>query len=381
MPTEDAVAEFHAEYQGHTIYFCCEGCVRKFQANPGPYLANLPPAEMSPTVKVELERPRWLRVWEFCERHGPIILAVIAAFLLVLTLQFSRRESRFLKLFAHRSVYLILLLTGACAILWREMEQAREEAATIQNATAQQQAAAEKSQNVQSGKLLQWAWPQGLHELPKGIRNTYYRGNDERSEKLFNGGNYRTATFHLSVLGSTDAEIESGAKVAGQQLRIRLEIVRAPNTAANFFKADQMAEVFLSPLSEGTKGEIYPLTMTEAERRWSVAVPTGQPRAIGYQRIAGVWAVCVGDTKGGVAGAKVHYYIQAIFHIQDGVMLPESTLWMIPVYPSPILHGPHADGQWFSDRPIPEIPDGKNVTDPKLLGVPEKKTKEKSPHD
>jgi len=83
----------------------------------------------------------------------------------------------------------------------------------------------------------------------------------------------------------------------------------------------------------------------------------------------------VGQSKPGLS-AMIHYYIQAIFHIQDGVVLPESTLWMIPVYPSPILQGPHADGEWFSDRPIPEIPDGKNVTDPKLLGLPEK-TKEK----
>ena len=31
------------DYQGHTYYFCCEGCARAFLADPGPYLmANTP---------------------------------------------------------------------------------------------------------------------------------------------------------------------------------------------------------------------------------------------------------------------------------------------------------------------------------------------------
>ena len=41
----------------------------------------------------------------------------------------------------------------------------------------------------------------------------------------------------------------------------------------------------------------------------------------------------------------------------------------VPVMMSPILNGPRADGEWFSDRPIPEIT-GTNTTDPELLGIP-----------
>jgi hypothetical protein len=239
-------------------------------------------------------------------------------------------------------------------------------------AATQQQAAAGKTQLGASAKLLQWAWPQALHELPKGVRNTYYRGNDERSEKLFNGGNYRTATFHVALKAADGSDVQPGAKVGGQKLAVRFNIVRAPNTAPNFFKAEQMSQAFLASLDGNASDKVSLLTVVEPDQRWGATVPVGEANEKGYLRLTGVWGVCVGDLKGGIGGSMIHYYIQAVLHIQDGVLLPESTVWMIPVYPSPILHGPQADGHWFSDRPIPEIPDGKNVTDPKLLGLPGK---------
>ncbi|MBA4189708.1 MAG: hypothetical protein C0467_17115 [Planctomycetaceae bacterium] len=396
MPGEKAVPEFKVEHQGRTVYLCCAGCVQKFKANPGPYLANLPPGDgmppATPAVNPETERAWWtgllesfVTVSEFGNRHLTVILTVVGAWLALVVAnrvhhRLTRdntspgRLARFLNPFTQRSAFLVLMLVGICVVLWREKELAREELATSQKAAVQQQAVAEKTQLTLSAKLLQWAWPQALHALPKGVRNTYYRGNDERSDKLFNGGNYRTATFHVTL--TTDGkDVEPGANVGGQQLRVRFDITRAPNTAGNFFKADQMGSVFLCPIGEGAKEEIHPLIVTEADRRWTVTVPAGQPSATGYQRLTSVWAVCVGNPKTGLAGANVHYYIQAVLHLQDGILLPESTLWMIPVYPSPILHGPQADGQWFSDQPIPEIPDGKNATDPKLLGLPEAKGK------
>lgn len=36
--------EFHTEYQGRTIYFCCASCPEKFKEDPEKYMANLEPA-------------------------------------------------------------------------------------------------------------------------------------------------------------------------------------------------------------------------------------------------------------------------------------------------------------------------------------------------
>ena len=32
----------YTEYQGKKVYFCCQGCVDKFKANPQEYIAKLP---------------------------------------------------------------------------------------------------------------------------------------------------------------------------------------------------------------------------------------------------------------------------------------------------------------------------------------------------
>ena len=34
--------ELYTEYKGKKVYFCCEGCKEKFEANPEQYLAKLP---------------------------------------------------------------------------------------------------------------------------------------------------------------------------------------------------------------------------------------------------------------------------------------------------------------------------------------------------
>lgn len=36
-----AKKQYHVEYKGRTIYFCCDGCPQKFTANPAKYMAKL----------------------------------------------------------------------------------------------------------------------------------------------------------------------------------------------------------------------------------------------------------------------------------------------------------------------------------------------------
>src|SRR3954453_23024543 len=39
MTVDPATAKHQAEHQGHTYYFCCNGCRTKFEADPQKYLA------------------------------------------------------------------------------------------------------------------------------------------------------------------------------------------------------------------------------------------------------------------------------------------------------------------------------------------------------
>ena len=93
-------------------------------------------------------------------------------------------------------------------------------------------------------KVLTWDWPQALHDLPIGVKNTYYRGNDERSDQLFNNGNYLTATFHVGLIDATGADVSPEPLRSGEPLAIRWEIVRGPKTANSFFSPELLRKCF-----------------------------------------------------------------------------------------------------------------------------------------
>lgn len=40
MHVDETSGEFKNEHEGQTYYFCCAGCQRSFEDNPGKYLAG-----------------------------------------------------------------------------------------------------------------------------------------------------------------------------------------------------------------------------------------------------------------------------------------------------------------------------------------------------
>jgi YHS domain-containing protein len=383
MPHQPASAEHRAEYQGRTVYFCCEECVEKFRHNPAAYVAVLnasaatqPPAGTAPSAPETPTHGPFLglaiAVVEFGERHlwlCAYLLAVVIGVLL------ARRHGGRLGRLGRPGTLAVLLFAGVCVEMGREVGRARSEAAAARESARTRQSGPGPTQTAPSGQLLTWSWPQGFHELPKGLKNTYYRGNDERSPKLFNGGNYRTATFTVSIRTADGREVRDGDNLAGQSLRLHIDVVRAPKTSPNFFKRDQMARVFLFPAA-GIEATTVPLTIVRPDWEWSAELPVGGPvPAAGYEKLSGVWCLSMrtGPTPDPATGV-VHYYFQCSLHFQDGVIAAESAVWMVPVMMSLILNGPRADGEWFSDRPIPEIT-GENTTDPDLLGIPKAERK------
>jgi YHS domain-containing protein len=384
MPHQPASAEHRAEYQGRTVYFCCEECVEKFRQNPAAYIAVLnaaaassPPAGTTPPAPDAPQPGPFLGLAiaavEFAERHlwlGAYLLAVVAGFGLA-----RRRGGRLARL-GRPVTLLVLVLVGVCVEMGREAGRARSEAEAAREVARKAAEAPGPGRPVPSGQLLTWSWPQGFHELPRGLKNTYYRGNDERSPQLFNGGNYRTATFTVSVRTADGREVRAGDNLAGQSLRLHLGVVRAPKTSPHFFRPDQMARVFLFSTAAGAAAEPVPLTVVRPDWEWTAELPVGAPvPAAGYAKQACVWCLSMrpGPTPDPATGV-VHYYIQSALHFRDGVVAAESAVWMVPVMMSLILNGPRADGEWFSDRPIPEIT-GENTTDPDLLGIPKAERK------
>lgn len=371
IPDQVSDSQFTTTYEGRTIGFCCADCARRFEADPESYANNLPPTRpiIAPvTVKESWDEYFFRQLQPLAKASGyaanrPWLTAYLVAVIALAALSYRRKpvatrhwSDRFQRTMTRPTILAILILGGLCVQFAVELNSRPP-------ATSPPMQGFESPVGASTHGHSAIAWPQSLHEIPRGLANVYYRGNDERSEMLFNGGRYRTATFHISIRTEDGQELKPGA-TATQPLFLHCRIVRAPNTARGFFTKDRMAHFRLHRV-DATDEKSVPLSLTTLrdEWEWEVRAPIGTANATNYQGLRGVWHL------GSNNNQPAHYGIQYVVHSQDGKVLPQSVVWMFAIYQSPILDGPTSDAEWFSDRPIPEIPDGKGVSDPKLLGL------------
>jgi hypothetical protein len=215
------------------------------------------------------------------------------------------------------------------------------------------------------------------------LSGVYYRGNDERNEKLFNGGNYRTATFHVSLVDAAGREVKHGDDVAKQELFVRLEIERPPFTPDFLYSDRFMRAMFLTRESAPNLGRDEPtadrvsLTEREPMQRWEALYPLGAAPCCGDTQWEGVVYVCEDylyrrhrfAEKDTVGGARFHYGLPYRIRFEQGRVAAESDLYMGALYRTrkfPLRTVPFA--QWFSHEPIPLIPEPQG-DDLELLGI------------
>ncbi len=226
----------------------------------------------------------------------------------------------------------------------------------------------------------------GLRPTPLSPRNappfggTYFRGNDERNEKLFNGGYYRTATMRLALHDDADKPVELGQLLGGSTLFVRLEIERAAKATPSLFTEQTMSQVLLTRRASDQK-DPFPadvpvrLEVLTPEERWVAKYQIGEFEGQPETALNGIVYVYANGQLGGesVVGT-IHFGIVYALRIREHIVKNNSELWMGPVvvpgnfqYPDPQkISLP----EWFDTNPIPEIT-GEPSTDPKLLGIPE----------
>jgi hypothetical protein len=212
---------------------------------------------------------------------------------------------------------------------------------------------------------------------PKQVAGTYYRGNCERNAELFNGGNYLTATFRVSLCDSQHRQLAVGDPPPEGGLFVRVEIERAPGTTEQLFSRDLMNSVVLvkqyyeAPDNE-LKEKPVRLETLEADQHWVAYVPIGSPAPGSEGRLDGVIYMYTGQVMDNKLGGSLHYGVQYALVFADGELSPDSDLWMDSFGnaafepPRPFHKLPYQE--WFDYRPIPPIT-GENSKDPKLLGV------------
>jgi hypothetical protein len=212
---------------------------------------------------------------------------------------------------------------------------------------------------------------------PKQVAGTYYRGNCERNPELFNGGNYLTCTFRISLCDADGKVVGVGDAPPPGGLFVRVEIERAPGTPLSLFSEELMSSVFLSKIfydntvDEKLRDRPVQLDTLVKQQRWSARVPLGPPQE---GSLDGLIYLYTGRIRNGVVRGEPQYAVKYELRFDANRLTSESDLWMSS-FGNDAVANPTASQlipfrEWFDYRPIPPIT-GPNSTDPKLLGVEE----------
>jgi YHS domain-containing protein len=352
MPRRQAVGEFSLVHEGRTVYFCCEECVAKFRDRPAAYVANLPGAEKINSSALLLRR--------LADNQRFLAAACGTLLCLLLARSWWRR--------APRVAVLLLIGSGAplVGVLWADLTEDRR-----------------RLLEQEAREAFNFAVYHDFGDPPRPMRpplpprlgGIYYRGNDERTELLWNHGYYRTCTFELRVVDVQGRIIEHGATLPPGELTLVVDIVRAPFTAEHFWSPQVMGTMFFTrnpdPIDRpGNTADRVALTTLEPYQRYSARFPLGRVTGQGAEKLGGVVYVCEASSHLGITGARYHAAVQYDLRLVNGIVAASSDLFMgalyrtrrVPQWKLP-LH------EWFSHEPIPELPGPHQTTDATALGV------------
>ncbi len=276
-----------------------------------------------------------------------------------------------------REWYLVGILALGLVGLWsfhqRQMQTAQQAVARIETRLVELNKKEEPP--VQRGPLGGPVPPRPKHL--KQLGGTYYRGNDERDTRLFNGGFYRTAAMHLKLADADGKKLNWGDQVGAGQLYVELEIERAKQATPALFTDAIMQTIFMSrqvALLNKPEGVDTPAYFENVEpgQRWLARYPIRNDKS--ELTLDGMIYVYKGHAGNGTVNGKFHYGISYDVRIVDGAISPESEMWMGSLSVPVGLIIPPPDrmvlNEWFDFRPLPEV-EGENTTDPALLGIPE----------
>jgi hypothetical protein len=221
-------------------------------------------------------------------------------------------------------------------------------------------------------------FPQLIPQHPPRLGGEYYRGNDERSERLFNGGFYRTATLNLHLIDE-EGDVLAWGDPCPAQPRIEFRLARAAQATKALFTERILGKVRLSHIpphefAQVAEDELIPLEVLDPGDQWRVVYPVDELAASGACRGHLFLYSDVHHTDGryvGIPGYRIDYDL----HLEDGEIASQSTLRLVSLERTPRLVAARSPGdvsaeQWFDFRPIPEI-EGEPATDEELLGIPQ----------
>jgi hypothetical protein len=369
-----------------------------------------PPSNPSPKSVLDL-LGAWLDLWDRAklERLRPAAWAMITVLMAVVVLERMKRRLALRPEVAGfwaglgqtpRAAYVAAMLAVAVYGVALYARGLRTDLATKEQEHAEMRAELQVLRSEAADQTTyddnEIYWP----KHPPRLGGTYYRGNDERSERLFNGGIYLTATFELELLDREDRVLKAGDLAEGP-LVVRLRIRRAPHATPQLFADSALGSACLSPIapptaepvepeeSDGlatevveiqptepgpTTGGPYLLEALEPGEYWEARAPL--PAAPADKALVGMLYLYtqrkVADDE---AVDRPHYAISYRLKLDaESRLTKDSTLHLGSMYNVAgvfaIPEDRMAPSEWFDYRPLPVI-EGEHTDDGKLLGVEE----------
>lgn len=366
-----ALPDFQVTYKNKQIRFCCNECITEFLTYPEVYENQVP------QLQDQTLRERVQALFDANVRFAACgALALMLAGLLLYRLSTKGRPASvgwMSRLITRRVplAYPLLILVG---VLGWEVYSLRGELT-----------AKHLEDDIHFATMYDFGTPPVPPRPPvkPRVKATFYRGNDERSPRLFNNGNYRTATFLVSIQDGQGRELDHGVAPGSQDLFLRLEIVRPKFTPDFLFSDKIMNKMFLTQEFDKFLGrdepvaDAVPFTAVEEMQRWQALFPVGRVAAEGNDHKRGLIYVCEKckyqshwwSTEEAWGGSRYHYGIGYDLRIKDGKLSADSDLWMGSLYRTrKVAEWKVPRAQWFSHEEIPLLPK-ENIQDPKLLGI------------
>lgn len=365
-PTEAALPEYSTKFGDKTYYFCCSECVEMFNANPAKYLD---PSELGSDVERGRLQAWFDTVWNTAARTPGLSvggLAILAMFVARFAIP------KFRPLLGTKSfTAMIGLALGAEAF----------SAHRLRKQDAREHEEEKLIHSVHASTFHEYGHPP-IPEKPKvspRVSAKFYRGNDERSSQLYNGGYYRTCDFNLDICNRDGGPIGYGDAFDIDSSFLRIRIVRAPGTPDFFWKPERMKNIFASRSADkflGRNGEpvadAVPMNAVRPMWEWEMRYPLAPFKKSSDSQLKGIVYHCEKrfDDDDVQIGSRFHYAFQFDLKFDGGKLDEASDLWMGATYRNRALRiWEIPQREWLSTEPIPVV-EGENLTtDPKLLGI------------
>jgi len=279
------------------------------------------------------------------------------------------------------NLVLLVLLGAALDRLWRSPPLLT---VAVTQASRQTEESTPRERVVRAGPVYGMPPRPFRPHHPRQLNRVYYRGNCERNEQLYNGGNYQTARFLLRLCDKSGNEVQVGEEIPEGGLFVELRMERSAGTHEGFYAPQTIQAIALSRqvFTQEAKKPDEPLVRLEVVKPdwiWQTRFPLGRPVAPDSTEWAGTVYVYRGTTEEamkttGTFGGEFHYAIVCELKLEQGKITAESDLWMGSLFIVPVLEFPTPGkvqlDEWFDFRPIPEIVGENTTKDPKLLGLP-----------